>query len=155
MIIQRIQTLYLLLATILVSMSLFMPLAFFATPDAFYDLYAMGLKDVDGVMAQSTIYMFILLALCAILPFFTIFVFKKPMLQIRLCAVECVLLVGANVMMGLYYFLSYRLFSDFEISTQGFKPALFLPLIAIPFCYLAAKAILRDVITIESIDRIR
>ncbi len=153
--IQRIQTIYMLLSSILVAMSIFMPLAYFATTGEFYDLYAAGLRDVDGVLVQRTIYMFLLLIACAVLPIVNIFLFNNRMLQIRLCIVEGVLLVGANIMMGVYYFLSYRLFSDFEIYTQGFKPALMFPLIAILFCYLAAKAILSDELKIRSIDRIR
>ncbi len=153
--IQRIQTLYLLLASVLVGLALILPLAYFGGVDQFFDLYAVGLKGVDGEIAQSTIYMFVLLALSAVLPFVTIFLFGNRMLQVRMCVVEMVLLVGANVMIGVYFFLSYRVFSNLEISTQGFKPALTFPLIAIFFIYLAAKAIFKDELLVRSVDRIR
>ncbi|MFR9603374.1 MAG: DUF4293 domain-containing protein [Rikenellaceae bacterium] len=153
--IQRIQTIYMLCASALVAAALFMPLAFFATKGDFFDLYAIGLKTIDGELAQKTIYMFLLLIGAALLPIINIFLYKNRMLQIRLCVVEIVLLIGASAMMGLYYFLSYRFFSSLEISTQGFKPALMFPFIAIFFVYLAAKAIFKDELMIRSVDRIR
>ncbi len=153
--IQRIQTIYLLIASALVAASLFMPLAFFATVAEFFNLYAIGLKDANGEITRSTIYMFIPLVASFILPIINIFLYKNRMLQLRLCVVGIVLLIGANAIMGVYYFLSYRLFSDIEIHTQGFKPALMFPLIATFFLYLAAKAIFSDELKIRSIDRIR
>ncbi len=153
--IQRIQTLYLLIASVLVGLSLFLPLAYFGGVNQFYELYALGLRSVDGADAYSTIYMFVLFAISAVLPFVTIFLFKNRMLQVRLCAMEVVLLIGANVMMGIYFFLSYRVFSDLEISTQGFKPALMLPFASILFVVLAARAIFKDELLIRSVDRIR
>ncbi|MFI3282719.1 MAG: DUF4293 domain-containing protein [Rikenellaceae bacterium] len=153
--IQRVQTIYLFLASLLVVMSIFMPLAYFGAKTEFYDLYAVGLKNMAGEIEQSTIYMYALLIACAILPIINIFLFKNRMLQIRLCAVEIVLLIGSNVMMGVYFFLNYRVFSNLEISTQGFKPALLFPLISIIFVYLAAKAIFKDELLVRSVDRIR
>ncbi|MFI3301545.1 MAG: DUF4293 domain-containing protein [Rikenellaceae bacterium] len=153
--IQRIQTIYLFLASLLVALSLFMPLAFFAASDQFFNLHAIGLKGADGEVVQSTIYMFVLLTACAILPFVTIFLYNNRMLQIRLCCVEAVLLIGANIIMGVYFFLSYRVFAEFEISTQGFKPALMFPLVAIFFIYLAGRGVMADEIKVRSIDRIR
>ncbi|MFI3293765.1 MAG: DUF4293 domain-containing protein [Rikenellaceae bacterium] len=153
--IQRVQTLHLFMASILVGLSLFLPLAYFGGVDQFYNLYASGLKSVDGVDVQSTIYMFVLLAISTVLPVVNIFLFKNRMLQIRLCAVEMVLLVGANIMIGVYFFLSYRVFSDLELSTQGFKPALMFPLVSIFLIYLAARAIFKDELLVRSVDRIR
>ncbi len=154
--IQRVQTIYLFIASLLVTLSLFMPLAFFATNDQFFNLYAIGLRGVEGGdVVQGTIYMFALLIVCAILPFVNIFLYNNRMLQIRLCCVEAVLLIGANIIMGVYFFLSYRVFADFAISTQGFKPALIFPLVAIFFTYLAGRGVLADEIKIRSIDRIR
>lgn len=59
----------------------------------------------------------ILLALALVLPLTTIFLFKRRMLQFRLGVVEMILLLGAQIVMGIYYFLSYRLFSSFMNST--------------------------------------
>ena len=142
--IQRIQTLYLLLAAGLVACAAFLPLASFASGGEEFRLYAFGLRTADGETVQSTLYMGILLALALVLPLTTIFLFKRRMLQFRLGVVEMILLLGAQIVMGIYYFLSYRLFSSFEFHAQSVKLPLVLPLIAMIFTYLAVRAIFRD-----------
>ena len=146
--IQRIQTLYLLIIAALMAVTLFSGLAWFAG-DAF------GLKTAEGELVQSTVYMGVLLALACALPLVTIFLFRRRLLQIRLCVVEMVLLLGSLVMEGVYYFLSWRVFSDLTFHTQGFKPAIVLPLVCLLFAYLAARAIFRDELLVRAADRIR
>lgn len=153
--IQRIQTLYLLIITALVAVTLFVRLAWFAGDSGEYDLYAFALKTAGGESVQPTFYMGVLLVLAAALPLVTIFLFRRRMLQIRLCVVEMVLLLGAVVMEGVYYFLSWRVFSDQAFHTQGFKPAIALPLVCLLFAYLAARAIFRDELLVRAADRIR
>ena len=85
----------------------------------------------------------------------TVFLFRRRLLQIRLCVVEMVLLLGSLVMEGVYYFLSWRVFSDLTFHTQGFKPAIVLPLVCLLFAYLAARAIFRDELLVRAADRIR
>ena len=72
-------------------------------------------------------------ALAAALPLVTIFLYRRRLLQIRLCVAEMVLLAGAVVMEGVYYFLSGRLFAGMAFHTQGFRPAIALPLVALLF----------------------
>ena len=71
--IQRIQTLYLLLAAGLVACAAFLPLASFASGGEEFRLYAFGLRTADGEAVQSTLFMGILLALALVLPLPTIF----------------------------------------------------------------------------------
>lgn len=66
-----------------------------------------------------------------------------------------VLMVGVVVMEAIYYFLSVRLFADFAFHTQGFRPAIALPLVSLFFMYLAARAIFRDELMVRAADRIR
>ena len=100
-------------------------------------------------------YMGILLVLACLLPLVTIFLYKRRLLQIRLCVVEMVLLIGATVMEGIYYFLSSRIFSDMAFHTQGFKPAIALPLVGLLFAFLAVRAIFHDELLVRDADRIR
>ena len=120
--IQRIQTLYLLIIAALMAVTLFSGLAWFAGDAGEFGLYAFGLKTAEGELVQSTVYMGVLLALACALPLVTIFLFRRRLLQIRLCVVEMVLLLGSLVMEGVYYFLSWRVFSDLTFHTQVFKP---------------------------------
>lgn len=55
----------------------------------------------------------VLVAACLV-PLVTIFLFKRRLVQIRLCAVELVLLIGAGAMMGIYFYLCNRYFADSE-----------------------------------------
>ena len=137
--IQRIQTLYLLIIAALMAVTLFSGLAWFAGDAGEFGLYAFGLKTAEGELVQSTVYMGVLLALACALPLVTIFLFRRRLLQIRLCVVEMVLLLGSLVMEGVYYFLSWRVFSDLTFHTQGFKPAIVLPLVCLLFanCWCA------------------
>lgn len=153
--IQRIQTLYLLIVTALMAVTLFVPLAWFGSDAGEFGLYAFSLQSAGGEAVQPTLYMGILLALSCALPLVTVFLFRRRLLQIRLCVVEIVLLVGAAAMEAVYYFLSWRVFSDLTFHTQGFKPAIALPLVCLLFAYLAARAIFRDELLVRAADRIR
>ena len=94
-----------LIVTALMAVTLFAPLAWFAGEAGEFGLYAFSLKTAAGEAVQPTVYMGVVLALACVLPFITIFLFKRRLLQLRLCVVEMVLLVGSAVMEGVYYFL--------------------------------------------------
>ena len=108
---------------------------------------------IDGA-SEARIFFTIVLRLLAP-AMVTIFLFRRRLLQIRLCVVEMVLLLGSLVMEGVYYFLSWRVFSDLSFHTQGFKPAIVLPLVCLLFAYLAARAVFRDELLVRAADRIR
>lgn len=151
--IPRIQSLYLLAVAALMLTATLTPLAYFVGGVDEYLLYAFALKG--GGIEHSTIYMGIVVALAAALPLVTIFLYKNRMLQIRLCAVELVLLVGSAVFMAIYYYLSNRLFSQFEFHTQGFRIAIVFPVVGIILDYFAIRAIFKDEMLVKSLDRIR
>ena len=151
--IQRIQSLYLLAVAALMATAIFTPLAYFAAGVEEYNLYAFSLQGAQE--SYSTIYMGVIVALAAIIPFVNIFLFKNRLLQIRLCAVELMLLVGSAIFMAIYYFLSNRMFSQLEFSAHGFHIAIIFPLIALVLDYLALRAIFRDEMLVKSLDRIR
>ncbi|MEG0788598.1 MAG: DUF4293 domain-containing protein [Alistipes sp.] len=153
--IQRIQTIYLLVITALIAITLFVPIAYFAGDAAQVDLYAFGLKTPSGETIQPTLYMGILLALACALPFVIVILYKYRLLQLRLCVVEMVLLVGSEVIMAIYYFLGQRFFAEFAHHTQGMKVTIALPLVCLLFAYLAARAIFHDEMLVRSLDRIR
>ena len=85
----------------------------------------------------------------------TIFLFKKRTLQIRLCAVEVVLLIGSLVLVALYYWLTSRLFEGLVIDHRQFGWAAPMPIVALVLSYLASRAIFKDEVLVRSLDRIR
>ncbi len=153
--IQRIQTLYLLIAAALVAVALFAPLAWFAGEAGAFELHAFALRTAGGESVQPALYMGLLLAAACLLPLVTIFLFRRRMLQIRLCVVEAVLLAGGTAMELVYYFLSRRVFSELAFHAQGFRPAIALPIVALVFVLLAARAVFRDEVLVRAADRIR
>ena len=144
-----------LIVTALMAVTLFAPLAWFAGEAGEFGLYAFSLKTAAGEAVQPTVYMGVVLALACVLPFITIFLFKRRLLQLRLCVVEMVLLVGSAVMEGVFYFLSYRVFAEQTFHTQVLKPAVVLPLVCLLFAYLAARAVFRYELMVRAADRIR
>ncbi len=151
--IQRIQTLYLLVVTALMSLTLFMPIATFVVSGHSYELTAFALS-CEGV-SYATIWMGVMLSLATLLPFVTIFLFKKRTLQVRLCAVELVLLLGSLVMIGLYYWLTSRIFEGLTIDHRQFGWAAPMPVVSLVLTYLASRAIFKDEVLVRSLDRIR
>ena len=83
--IQRIQSLYLLAIAALMATAVFTPLAYFVAGVEEFELYAFALKNENS--SHSTVYMGIIVALAAILPFVTIFCLK-----IVCCRFVCALL---------------------------------------------------------------
>lgn len=102
-------------------------------------------------------YLGILLVLAAVLPLVTIFLFRRRLLQIRLCAVEMVLLIGALVMEAVYYFRLKALFADLATTTAhaSLKLPMIFPLLALFFVFLASRAVFRDEMLVRAADRIR
>lgn len=152
--IQRIQTLYLVIATALMAVTIFTPMAQFFDGAQEFTLTAFALKDAAGVTAQPTLYMGILLAIAGVLPLIVVFLFKNRQLQIRLCAAEIVLLLGSLVVIAIHYYLSARLFESAN-GLESLKVGVIMPLIAIVFVALAIRAIFRDEVLVRSLDRIR
>lgn len=158
--IQRIQTLYLLMIVVLTALMLFLPLAWFSyvTPDnttVELQLYAFSLQSAGGEVINWTIYLGVLLAIACLLPLVTIFCYRNRILQLRFCGVECVLLLGVMVMEGVYYYLGRRLGAEAAMHDQGFRFAIALPLLCLLFNLLAGRAIFRDELLVRAADRIR
>ena len=153
--IQRIQTLYLLVVAALLAVTIFTPMAYFSIGGEEYTLTAFAVRNAEGAAVQPTLYMGILLAMAGILPLIVIFLYKHRMLQLRLCIVEIVLLVGSAVMTGIYYYLSVRFFSQTDLVAKGVHAGIVLPLVAIVFAVLAIRGIFKDEMLVLSLNRIR
>lgn len=153
--IQRIQTLYLLLATALMVVTLFMPIATFTTPSG--DVFTLSAFELtDGEQSQSTLWMGILLVLATALPLVNIFLFKNRLLQLRLCGVEVVLLLGTIAFMAIYYWLSgANALEDVGVAHQGFGWAAIMPVLSLVLIALAIRSIFKDEALVRSLDRIR
>lgn len=118
-------------------------------------LSAFELSDSEGVYAESALWMGILLSLSALLPLVTIFLYKHRQLQIRLCGVELVLLIGDIAFMTIYYLLAERVVEATAFPASAIRFGAIMPVVAIVFVALAMRAIFRDELLVRSLDRIR
>jgi hypothetical protein len=146
--IQRIQSLYLLVSAILVGLLLALPFAEILLDGAVYLFDYKGIS-LDGSLKQNgiaiTVLIFIIIALHGV----AIFSYKNRIRQIRLVVFSILLMLG---LFGLFFFFTYFSFSSAEIS---FKVSMVFPLVAIILDYLAIRSIGKDEALIRSIDRIR
>lgn len=156
--IQRIQTLYLLLAAAAVSLMFVYPFALFATVgNELLQVAFNGIKYVGDAqasvdyVARFTVFP-ALLGIILIGLLVTIFLYKKRMLQLRISTILLVLIV---FFYGVIVYYLYVMLSPESTITYTLKPVLAMPFIAGVFIYLAIRAIGRDEALIRSLDRLR
>lgn len=154
--IQRIQTLYLLLATAMMSLTLFLPLATIVYGGNEMIIKAFTVSGVEGFSDSLPLYLGLVLAATTALLLAIIFIYKKRMVQIRLCVAAIVLLLGSALLIGLYCYRFCNILAELNydiIMAVGF--ASLMPVVAIIPVVLAIRGIARDEALIRSLDRIR
>jgi hypothetical protein len=151
---QRIQSVYLLLAAGLMLAMLFLPVASFygsgETPTFIFK--AAGIYSVEtGKIVFAEWVIFGLISLTAFVSIFTVFLFKKRQLQIKLTQINCILIFLIYVPVFVYgqYFIS----GTNHTIVPGFSIAV--PLISIIIAQLAVRNIRKDEKLVRSLDRIR
>lgn len=150
--IQRIQSVYLLLTTVLLLVAAFMPVGQMIEADQVtsHMFLPLGVSLADG-SSQSTWGLFGILLLSAVISGCTIFLFRNRMLQIRMTIFSSLMLVGYYIALAVFV---YMLKSDLQATFQlGW--ALCLPLVCIVLNYLAFRGIYRDEIMVKAADRLR
>ena len=146
--IQRVQTLFLIISAILIGILFALPFAEIAKDAVVYLFNCKGIL-VDGVVTQSGFVVISIIAIILAVSVFAIFDFKNRKRQIMTILLNIVLKL---VLLGILVFYSYFLFSGAQISL---KVGMVFPLLAIVFDYLAISGIRKDEALIRSIDRIR
>lgn len=160
--IQRIQTVYMFFAAALMGLMLVFPLANFLGGNESFRLMAFGVESCVASTAAdqsptiiSTVYMGILISLCALVPFVNIFLYRRRWLQVRLCIVEIVLLVGAQIYVVYYLYRSMHSVASFEVHKLVCSVVDIFPLLSGVLIYLAFRAVIRDEALVKSLNRIR
>lgn len=147
--IQRKQTLFLLVVALIAIILFFLPFQELNTPAGAWAICLMP-GCSSGKITSNIYFPMILNGLVMVLSVATIFLYKNRVLQFKVSNI----LVLFNVMiLGLFFLL------DFTIIEQGsaitYKIGAFLPLISIIFGYLAAHFIKKDEQLVRNADRIR
>lgn len=152
--IQRIQSVYLLVVVIFTAILFAAPIFEFSVTGEpfFYDLNLWGLNargSSEIVLSSSPLAM--LVGLTGVVALVTIFLFKNRMLQVRLSIFNIICLIGYAPL--LWYFVN-----RVQVAYQAdiiFKLVAAIPLINAVITYMALKAIGKDEALIRSVDRIR
>lgn len=146
--IQRIQSVYLLISTILIGLLFLLPFAEIAKDGAIYLFNFKGVL-LDGALKTNGLVISVLLVMIIVLNVFAIFSYTNRGKQVKLVWGVILMLV---VLLVAFVYFTYLAYSGAQI---GFKLGAVLPLIAIVLDYLAIRSINKDEALIRSIDRIR
>jgi hypothetical protein len=154
--IQRVQSIWLLLATLTLICMLFLPLLTKNVNDMEYSIYTTGfhqqLKGASG-NGMKMEFFFVPMALniaAALFCFASIFLFRNRSMQKKVTLVAILIIIALSVLCGIN---GQQLPAG--ISGASAKPAAFLPLAAIVFSMLAIRGIRKDEQLLRSADRLR
>lgn len=146
--IQRIQTIYILIAGVLTATLFKLKFADLIVNNELLIFNSKGiLKDTELVFNGLPI--MILIGIIALLHLVIIFMYKKRIRQIRFLVFTLILLLG---LFGMFFLFTYAAFDDIKVA---FKIPMAFPIVAIILDYLAIRAIGKDEALIRSINRIR
>ena len=152
---QRIQTLYLAIVVILSIVQIFIPVAGITDLDTTVVYAYKGCHLVDAVtgsVALNAYFLPLLPIIIAIIAFVTILIYRKRILQMRLCVINMILAIGY------YGYLYYHLFVARENFTNAAiywsMPSSF-QLINFILLILAFRNIAKDEALVRAADRMR
>lgn len=154
--IQRRQSLYLLVSFVSLLLSLVTNLVYFTANGEETILSAFTMKSgADMATIVPIPWMGILISIAALIPFVTIFLFKKRMLQVRLCIIETIIILGVIAYVLIYFFTMRNSLMDLPYFAFRFGVGFFTPYVALVTTPLAIRNILQDEMLIRSLNRIR
>lgn len=154
--IQRKQSLFLILAVIAYAVCLFLPIASVSASGMGADsmVYNLGVVNGDsGISVSSTcLPLFLLLAVSAVISLATVFLYKNRKLQMNLCSI-------ASLFTGLWYvdylLMVFSIIPIPEVEATNFQFASCLPLVALILVLMARKGVSDDEKLVRAADRIR
>jgi len=146
--IQRIQTVYIFVAAVLVAALFKLKLADLSVNNELMEFYARGIiKGGDILFDGLPILLFT--GLIVLLHLAVIFLYKKRILQIRILVFTIILLLG---LFGMFFYFTY---TGFDGASVAFKVPVAFPIIAVILDWLAIRAIGKDEALIRSLNRLR
>ena len=148
--IQRIQSVYLLVVTILMVICMCSPIgSIIASTNEISEFGNLCITLPDGTKDYAPWALFAILLVVAALSFGTIFLFKKRMLQIRLTIFSSVMLIGYYLALVAYIFMLA------EETTFSASWTICLPFAGIILNWLAIRGIGADEALVKAYDRLR
>jgi hypothetical protein len=155
--IQRVQSVYLLLVTVLMSFLLVRPYAVITFQDGqILNFHANKIEynlDKNGTAVYKTTVPIVVLALITgLLSLFNIFLFHRRILQMRICLLNGVFIVMLLIIMLIYYSSSMH---SPGVLHHTFRLAAVFPVLALVMDVMAYRSIQSDEMLVNSYNRIR
>jgi len=148
---QRIQSLFLLLAAAAMLVATVTPLAYFMYDGNKVVFEAMGIY-LNGNINDSTWGLFVIGLISTVLALITVFLYKKRMVQIRLSIFNIIMMIGFYLYVG---FLIYTIYPVESLAFQKVGVGIIMPVIAIILTILAIRNIGADEALVRSLQRLR
>ena len=152
--IQRIQTVYLLLSAVLISLMHLLPIAkIYPGANAVIEFRSFGFyyENTSESLIPS-VPVLLLFCVVGVLYLVAVFLYRNRNLQARICRLNILLLIGSIGLMA-YYIIHVHKQTDAGGMTA--KIAAIFPLIVIVLTWLAIRGILKDEALVRSVDKIR
>jgi hypothetical protein len=146
--IQRIQTVFILIAEMLVASLFFVKLADLSVEGELYTFSIKGIFNGEALVFDG-LPILIFIGIIVLLHLVVIFMYKKRIRQIRMLVFTVILLLG---LFGLFFYFAYAGFTGAQVA---FKVPVAFPVVAAILDYLAIRAIGKDEALVRSMDRIR
>ncbi|MDR2915677.1 MAG: DUF4293 domain-containing protein [Tannerella sp.] len=156
--IQRIQTVYLLIVAGLFIALMFLPLAVVQTSEVLYTFGVAGVSTTTQPpeLVYPTWALMAIAAIIILLSFAIIFMYKKRVLQMRMCVFNALLTIGFCALSGFYL---WQISNSPELSEilVRISPRFWasFPVIALILLYLAIRNIGADETLVRSLERLR
>lgn len=153
--IQRIQSLYLLISAAITGSSLLMPFMLFSVPGSDVTLGAFCITDPSAMVFSEHAPFYTLgvsIGITALLSLVTIFLFSNRSLQMRLTIYSILLKVAILAVVGYVWYMLTDVEPQFKSIPQIGSISI---IVAMVLDWLAFKGIKKDENLIRSIDRIR
>ncbi len=155
--IQRKQTIFLLLVVIASAVSFFFPLAEFIGAKESVVLFVQKAHSLvpDSAFNKNIYFSLPLLSATAfvmLFSFIAIFMYKNRKTQMQVIKV-CILV--EVIFIGLFFFYYVSRLETLTGGTAEYKTAVFMPLVALVFLVLAYRGVLQDEKLVRSADRLR
>lgn len=156
--IQRIQSVYLLLAALSLGTMFFFPLASFIGGDKdqlIYFVYELISKVPDSIPSVPFYFIYpilVLTILTILLSLLAIFQFKNRGTQLKMIRAGIFLIL---VMIGVFFFYCSPLLEDASGTLTEYGPGSYMPLLALMFLVLANRGVIHDIKLLQSAERLR
>lgn len=146
--IQRIQTIYLLIILILMGQTFLLPFISFFNEEETISFTALQFDTGEYILPLA-----ILVGVILLFTFVAIFLFKSRLRQIRLTFFVLLLLLGTLVLIGYYtWHLTENRFLGYEIK---YNFTCIYPFVGSIFAWLAIRGMKKDEALVRSVNRIR